>query len=39
MQAQASCDFGYICDAYFQITAHIPEAAGVVIDKGLAGEL
>ena len=39
MQAQASCDLGYISDAYFQIPAHIPETAGVVVGKGLAGEL
>ena len=39
MQAQASCDLGYISDADFQIPAHIPEAAGVVVGKGLAGEL
>ena len=39
MQAQASCDLGYIADAYFQVTAQIPETAGVVVGKGLAGEL
>ena len=38
MQAQASCDLGYISDANFQVAAHIPEAAGVVVGKGLAGE-
>ena len=39
MQTQAACDLGYISDADFQVPAQIPETAGVIVGKGLAGEL
>lgn len=39
MQAETAGDLRDITDAYLQILAHKPEAPGVIIREGLAGEL